>query len=94
MFGSFINKLKRILSLSKQYELTNNIDKTINEAKPSIFWKDKDIVKKQVSFWKVKNIESLIIQINEIELKIKKNSNNAINIILDFIIKNCSQTNN
>ena len=91
---TFINKLKRILSLSKQYELTNNIDKTINEAKPSIFWKDKDIVKKQISFWTVKNIESLIVQINEIELKIKKNSSNAINIILDFIIKNCSQTSN
>jgi DNA polymerase-3 subunit delta len=91
---TFINKLKRILSLSKEYELTNNIDKTINEAKPSIFWKDKDIVKKQVLFWPVKNIESLIVQINEIELKIKKNSSNAINIILDFIIKNCSQTSN
>ena len=70
------------------------MDKTINEAKPSIFWKDKDIVKKQILFWTVKNIESLIVQINEIELKIKKNSSNAINIILDFIIKNCSQTSN
>ncbi len=90
---TFINKLKKILTLSKNYESNDNIDRTINEAKPPIFWKDKDLIKKQIKNWSTKNIEDLIFQINQIELKIKKNSNNARNIILDFIIKNCSKTN-
>ena len=91
---TFINKLKRILILSKKYEQNNNIDQTINEAKPPIFWKDKDLVKIQIKNWTTKNIEDLIFQINQIELKIKKNSYNAMNIVLDFIIKSCSKISN
>ena len=91
---TFINKLKKILTLSKKYEINNNIDQTINEAKPPIFWKDKDLVKMQIKNWTTKNIEDLIFQINQIELKIKKNSHNAMNIVLDFIIKSCSKISN
>ena len=91
---TFINKLKRILSLTKNYQLTNDIEKTINNAKPPIFWKDKEIVKNQIKNWTTKNIEELIVQINDIELKIKKNSYNPIQMVLDFIIENCTKTNN
>jgi len=91
---TFINKLKRNLYLTRQYQLNKNIEKTINDAKPPIFWKDKEIVKNQVKNWTAKGVEDLIIQINDIELKIKKNSNNAIQIVLDFIIQSCTKTNN
>ena len=90
---TFINKLKRNLYLTKQYQLNKNIEKTINDAKPPIFWKDKEIVKNQVKNWTAKGVEDLIIQINDIELKIKKNSNNAIQMVLDFIIQSCTKTN-
>ena len=91
---TFINKLKRNLYLAKQYQLNKNIEKTINDAKPPIFWKDKEIVKNQIKNWTTKGIEDLIIQINDIELKIKKNSNNALQMILDFIIQSCTKTSN
>ena len=45
-----------------------------------------EIVKKQVLSWELDEIEKLIIHINNIEVLIKKNSNNAINIIYDFIL--------
>ncbi len=90
----FINKLKRNLYLAKQYQLNKNIEKTINDAKPPIFWKDKEIVKNQIKNWTAKGVEDLIIQINDIELKIKKNSNNAIQMVLDFIIQSCTKTSN
>ena len=48
----------------------------------------------QIKNWTTKNIEDLIFQINQIELKIKKNSHNAMNIVLDFIIKSCSKISN
>ena len=91
---TFLNKLKRILILSENFNLNKNLDKTINEAKPPIFWKDKEIVKKQIKNWSTKNIQNLIIQINQIELQIKLNSKNALNYILDFIIEKSSTTNN
>ena len=91
----FLNKAKRILKLSSDYSKNNNINLTISSAKPPIFWKDKEITKQQIYKWTPKNIKKLIFKLNDLELKIKKNVNNSINIILDFIIEQTtSMTNN
>lgn len=91
---TFLNKLKRVLVLSENYQINKNINKTITEARPPIFWKDKEIIKTQISKWSTKNIKEMIVQINQIELQIKKNSSNALNIILDFIVQKSSSINN
>jgi len=83
----FINKLKRILILSKKLQSNRDIEKTIAEARPPIFWKEKEIVKKQISVWNPANIKNLIYRLNEIELFIKKNINNSKNIVTDFILE-------
>lgn len=83
----FLNKLKRILKLSIEYEKNNNLEKTITLAKPPIFWKDKEIVKNQLLKWKSNNIKELIYKLNEIELEIKKHLNSAVNLVIDFIIE-------
>ena len=83
----FLNKLKRILELTKQYQINQDLNLTINNAKPPIFWKDKEITKKQIYRWKSKEIEKLIIDINTIELQIKKNSFSPINLVSDFIME-------
>ena len=54
--------------------------------KPSIFWKEKDIVKKQIQNWNIKDVQKLIYKINEIEILVKKNLSNSLNILSDFII--------
>ena len=46
-----------------------NIEKTISDAKPPIFWKDKEIVKQQIYKWKPEKIKKLIYKLNEIEFK-------------------------
>ena len=71
-----------------QEEVKNNksIDQAIMNFKPPIFWKDKEIVKKQMNQWSLKKINNMIININETELLIKKNSANSLNILSDFII--------
>ena len=89
---SLLNKAKKILSLVSQYERNNNIDLTISSAKPPIFWKDKEITKKQIFLWSSKKIKNLIYELMELELKIKKNINQSINLITDFIL-NKSNTN-
>ena len=83
----FLSKSKRILYLSNLFKENANVEKTISLAKPPIFWKDKEIVKKQISFWDLKQIRELIIEISNIELKIKKNSLNSVNFLTDFLLQ-------
>ena len=87
---SFIVKAKKLLTLTKTFEINNNIDFTISSAKPPIFWKEKDITKQQIYKWKPKYIKKLIYSLSEIELQIKKNINNSINLITDFILTQSS----
>ena len=80
-------KAKRIFKIQTEINKNKKIDEIISTYKPPIFWKDKDIVKKQIRSWSLKNIENLIYKINEIELLIKTNSTNSISILSDFIIR-------
>ena len=92
---TLLNKSKKILKLSNDYANNNNIDLAISSAKPPIFWKDKEITKQQIYKWKPDNIKKLIFKINEIELLVKKNLNNSINLITDFLLDlSTSKTNN
>jgi DNA polymerase III subunit delta len=91
---SFLIKAKKLLVLSKEFENNKNIDLTISSAKPPIFWKEKEITKQQIYKWKPKNIKELIYKLNETELLIKKNINNSINLITDFILGQSSSKTN
>ena len=92
---TFLMKAKKVLKLSLEFEQTNDLNKTIASAKPPIFWKDKEIVKIQLNKWKPKKIRELIYRLNDIELQIKKNFNNSILIITNFILEQgSSETNN
>ena len=86
----FLNKSKKILNLSEEYKKSKNIDLTISKAKPPIFWKDKELTKQQIYKWEPDNIKQLIYKLNEIELLIKKNFNNSLNLITDFVIEQSS----
>ncbi len=91
----FLNKLKKILKLSTEYEKNKDLDLTISSAKPPIFWKEKEITKQQILNWNPENIKKLLYKINHIELLIKKNYDNSINLITDFILSQASiETNN
>ena len=92
---TFLIKLKKILILSGEFKNNNNIDLTISSARPPIFWKDKEMVKQQIFNWEPEKIKKLIYKINKIELLIKKNMQNSVNLIKDFILEQLnSKTNN
>ena len=84
---SLLNKSKRLLDLSNEYLKNNDLQTTLASARPPIFWKEKDIVKEQISRWKPEDIKTLICKLSEIELIIKKNVNISINVISDFILQ-------
>tara|TARA_B100000575_G_C23051864_1_gene605532 strand:+ start:148 stop:1131 length:984 start_codon:yes stop_codon:yes gene_type:complete len=84
---TLLKKAKTLLNLLIQFNSNNDIDKTINNAKPPIFWKDKNIIKDQINAWSIEKIKNLIFEINNIELQIKKNSYNAINFTTNFLLE-------
>ena len=91
----FLNKSKKIFNLSEEFSKNRNIDLTIAKAKPPIFWKDKNITKQQIIHWTPKEIKKLMFKISEIELQMKKNLNNSINLITNFILElSASKTSN
>ncbi len=87
---TFLNKSKKILNLSNEYEINKNIELTISSSKPPVFWKDKEITKQQLYIWTTKDIKNLIYKISELELLLKKNINNSINLVNDFILDQAS----
>ena len=87
-------KAKRILKLQEEINNNSNIEQIVKNFRPPIFWKDKEIVKTQIKNWPLKKIQNVIIKINEVELLIKKNSLNSLNILSDFIIAQASKSNN
>ena len=84
---TFLNKSKKILILSNDFNKNKNIEKTISAAKPPIFWKDKEITRKQIMLWKPENLKKLIYKLNDIELQIKKNLSNSLQVVTDFILE-------
>ena len=91
---TFLIKLKRLIRLHEELNSNDkNIDGIITSFKPPIFWKEKEIVKQQVNKLDPAEITKLIIKINEIELQIKKNNSNPINIVSDFILNQSLVTN-
>jgi len=91
---SYLIKSKRLLKLTEELEKNKNIDQVISAFKPPVFWKDKEIVKKQMAIWTKDKVKILIKNINNIELLLKKNTNSSINILRNFIIEQSSISNN
>ena len=55
---TLLMKAKRLLKLQENLKETKNIEKTISTFKPSIFWKDKEIVKEQIKNWNIKDTKN------------------------------------
>jgi len=86
----FLQKCKKLLKLVIDYNQNNDLNKTILNAKPPIFWKDKEIIKRQITKWKIDEMYELIFELSKIELQIKKNHDSSVNIILNFLLEKAS----
>jgi len=81
---ALLNRSKRLLKLKNMQNVNKSIDDTIAVCKPPIFWKEKDIVKQQMSNWSEDEVKKKIFEISNLEILIKKNSS-SINLVSDFI---------
>ena len=93
LIRSLISRLKRLIELKKIYIQTNDVDEAINTYKPFIFWKDKEIVKKQMEAWSVEKLYELLDKVSFLEVSLKKNNEFSNNIIFDLILNTSAQSN-
>ena len=81
----FLMKTKKILNLLESMKKKKDVNKVILEHKPPIFWKDRPVIEKQLQLWTLKAANELIFNLNDIELKIKKNGTLSLILMKNFI---------
>jgi DNA polymerase-3 subunit delta len=94
LIRSFLKNIKRLLNLKAQLSAKDNINEIIQNYKPPIFWKDKEIVKRQSELWEKNELILLIKKTNNTELMLKKNSQIYKQIIGNFINNFFERVNN
>ena len=78
-----------MLSIKKQKDIYQTLDGMINNLKPRIFWKEKSLVKKQLTAWRVDELKNTIYEINNIEILCKKNPRLSGIILFNFLTRLC-----
>ncbi len=81
---ALLSRSKRLLALKKIESMNTNKDQVITSYKPPIFWKEKDMVKKQMSEWTEEEIKNKIYKLTDLEILIKSNTI-GINLVSDFV---------
>ena len=82
---TILNKSKRLLKIRNEIDKNTNIDEVISSFKPPIFWKEKDIVKKQAQLWSTGEVKEIIYKVNDLEALVKKNTANSILFVSNFV---------
>ena len=82
---TILNKSKRLLKIRTEIDNNSNIDQVISSFKPPIFWKEKDIIKKQAQSWSTDEVKEMIYKVNDLEALVKKNAANSVLFVSNFI---------
>ncbi len=82
---TILNKSKRLLKIRNEVDNNVNIDQVISSFRPPIFWKEKDIVKKQAQSWATNDVKEMIFKINDLEASVKKNAANSMLFVSNFV---------
>ena len=88
------SKIQRLHKIKEQVNKLNSLDNLINTSKPTIFWKEKPLVKKQLSIWSLDDLKKMISEINNTELLCKKNPQISKFIFFNFFASICKKANN
>jgi len=83
-----------LLKIKEQENNSNSLDQLINASRPPIFWKEKPLVKKQLSIWSLNDLKKMIGDINNTELLCKKKPHISKIIFFNFFSQICKKANN
>ena len=82
---TILNKCKRLLKIRNEIDNNKSIDQVISSFKPPIFWKEKDIVKRQAQSWSTNEVKEIIFKISDLEALVKKNTSNSLLFVSNFV---------
>ena len=82
---TILSKSKRLLKIRSEIDNKENIDQVISSFKPPIFWKEKDILKKQAQSWSTDDVKEIIFKVNNLEAQVKKNAENSMLFVSNFV---------
>ena len=88
------NKVQRLIKIKENETNIKNLDDLLNNSKPAIFWKEKPLIKKQLSIWNFNQLKKIADGINYTELMCKKNPQISKAIFFNFFLKVCTKANN
>jgi len=79
-------RIKKLIKIKEIIKSNNqDIEKSLNSYKPPIFWKEKEIIKKQIDINSLDNLNEFIRIIFDLEKIIKKYPDNALKFMLNFL---------
>jgi len=84
-------KIQRLLTIKEQQNKNNHLENLLNTTRPPIFWKEKPIVKKQLSIWSLNELKKIIYEINTTETLCKTKPQIAKIIFFNFFNKLCKK---
>ena len=76
----------RLIKFKEILKKDQNIEKSVNELKPPLFWKDKPIFLTQIKMWNIKKLDKIIDKIYSSEISIKKSSQVEKNLIIKKLL--------
>tara|TARA_Y100000590_G_scaffold126777_1_gene144934 strand:+ start:2391 stop:3410 length:1020 start_codon:yes stop_codon:yes gene_type:complete len=85
------NKIQRLLNMKKNEKKYNNLESLLSASRPPIFWKEKPVVKKQLTIWNLRDLKNTISEINNTELLCKRNPQSSKVIFFNFFTKLCKK---
>ena len=87
------NKIQRLLNMKKMQAEYSNLDSLLGASKPPVFWKDKPLIKKQLTIWCTDDLKKASSEISNIEILCKKNPQISKIIFFNFFSKICKKAN-
>jgi len=83
-------RIIKLLEIQRINESFNNYERTIENLKPPIFWKDKPIYLQQLKKWNLNKLKKIVVKLCKTEVLMKKNSNLRNDILIKDLIVNIS----
>ena len=88
------NLNQRLIKLKEVVKSKKNLEQTINEIRPPIFWKDKPTFLLQARVWNIKKLDDALHKVYNTEIRFKTNSDiNKNTILKNLVIEICNLAN-
>ena len=88
------NLNQRLIKLREVVKSKKNLEQTINEIRPPIFWKDKSTFLLQARIWNIKKLDEALKKVYNTEIRLKTNSDiNRNTILKSLLIEICNLAN-